>query len=369
MFDAKSLFKLPTRPTEHEIRAEYRRLSMIHHPDKRPNDPEATKKMQEIGQVYQQLLAEFPSKTNQTNYNRSHSTGTAKMTPTWQRSSFSGLQQHGLEQDDSPSNFFETLLQRTARLERRRATKFNEDARRKWAQADMRDLYATELRRNAESAEHLAGTTQHSLQQAIQFYETSMRRAMPIRFQGMHGPCLDDYVEYTPESRFWQTTEIKTDWMRFRHEVHYQKTHGRQPAEYTSSNQDTRSCPIGLFGQNGKYCWQESQWQRVHEHYPAEYASCSQSTRFCQRNRIVQDCIHCGRGCYFCELEADLSFVRTRFEKAEKDAEKKAKFADDAEYEAEKAERRARNADMEAEIQDEIADLAEEKAQMEAENS
>ena len=369
MFNAKSLFDLPAIPTEHEIKAQYRRLSMIHHPDKRPNDPEATKKMQEIGQVYQELLDKLLSKTNRTSYNPSHSTGTTKLTPTWQRSSFSGRQQHSHEQDDTPSNFFETLLQRTAKLERRKATKLRQDARRKWAQADMRDLYAKELRRNADSAGSLAKTTQHSLQQAIQFYETSMRRAIPMRFQGMHEPCLDDHVEYTPESRFCQTTEIKTDWMHFRHEIHYQGTHARQPAEYPICDEGTRPRQTGPFGQNSKDSWQESQWKRAHEHYPAECASCSLSTRFCQRSGGGQDCIHCGRGCNFCELEADLSFMRTRFEKAEKDAKEKAKFADDAENEAEKAERRARNADLEAEIQEEIADLAEEKAHMEAENS
>lgn len=41
---------------EADLKAQYKRLAVLHHPDKNPNDPDATKRMQDINAEFRMML-------------------------------------------------------------------------------------------------------------------------------------------------------------------------------------------------------------------------------------------------------------------------------------------------------------------------
>lgn len=49
------ILNIPETATADEIKKSYRTLSMMHHPDRNPNDPNSTRRFQEIGEAYEVL--------------------------------------------------------------------------------------------------------------------------------------------------------------------------------------------------------------------------------------------------------------------------------------------------------------------------
>lgn len=64
-FNLYESLELPMDATEQDIITSYRRLARIHHPDKNPNDTEATARFQRVSIFFLAAIAIHPSQSLQ----------------------------------------------------------------------------------------------------------------------------------------------------------------------------------------------------------------------------------------------------------------------------------------------------------------
>ena len=55
MIDCYHILGIPVTADDDEIRKSYRRLAVVYHPDKNPNNPEAERKFREVSEAYNML--------------------------------------------------------------------------------------------------------------------------------------------------------------------------------------------------------------------------------------------------------------------------------------------------------------------------